>query len=779
MSGRQDGLGMTLWKRFVEVNRPGPPEHSISFRAASVMAVLIGIGACWSEGELSPAVSLFALMATVLGNIVSYRRRADPWPGVKPILALCAVGGFVWFILTVTRTASPGDIATVEAPLAVLFAWVLSTHAFDVPSRRDVTYSLAGSTALIAVAASQSVDLALGAWVLAWVGCGVWGLVAMWQSVSETDGVPWRPLLTAGALVGAVALVLVAVLPAPKVSTTLAFTSSSPNSQPVSSANNLTDGKGALPAHAADAAGRTGVGGFLGFAKSLDTANRISLGNQVIMRVRASRPNYWVGQTFDSWNGRSWIQSTNPLSGRGVERVSGGSPFIISTQMDQMAGQASGAADIQTFYLTDGGPNLVFHADNAQRIYLQTRGIWVTLDGTIASTSTMGPGTIYTVVSNDSAATAAQLRAITATGSPSTSANQENFTADQRARYLQLPHADPRITALARSITLGVAGGAVAGTATGAVSSSASSSDRIGAATYDPDTYDKVQAIGHWMATHVRYTNDIPPLPAGADSVDSFLFGTRRGYCEQISTATVVMLRSLGIPAREAVGYVPGPYNPITDLYDIQAKDAHAWVQVWFPGFGWQNFDPTATVPLANPTPGAVLAKSFVHVLGRVPWIPIVMVAGAVGVVVWTRRRHARRPATWTRQVAADLNRGGVRLGRSRRTDETLSDYGRRLAEEVPDQANDLCAVTGMVERSTYGGIEPSAAEIAWALGASQRFRRVSKRRGRSSSDGAGGTEGASGAGRVSAPAWATTEDQARAWASASSNEAPAASSGR
>ena len=58
--------------------------------------------------------------------------------------------------------ATPGDISTVEAPLAVLFAWVLCTHAFDVPARRDVAYSLAGSAALMAVAAAQSVDLALG-----------------------------------------------------------------------------------------------------------------------------------------------------------------------------------------------------------------------------------------------------------------------------------------------------------------------------------------------------------------------------------------------------------------------------------------------------------------------------------------------------------------------------------------------------------------------------------------------------------------------------------------
>jgi transglutaminase-like putative cysteine protease len=738
---------VTLWERFVEVNRPGPPERSISFRVASVMAVLVGIGACWSEGELSPAVSLFAVTATVVGNIVSYRRRSHPWPGVKPVLALCAVGGFVWFILTVTHTATPGDISTVESPLAVLFAWVLSTHAFDVPSRRDVTYSLAGSTALIAVAAAQSVDLALGAWVLAWVCCGVWGLVAMWQSLSETAGVPWRSLLEAGALVAVVAVLLVAVLPAPKVSTTLAFTSASPNSSPVTSSNNLTDGSGALPAHAATASGRTGVGGFLGFAKSLDTANRVSLGNQVIMRVRASRPNYWVGQTFDEWNGQDWVQSTNPVNGRHVEKISGGSPFTIPTYPDQVAELATGTEDIQTFYLTDDGPNLVFHADNVQRVYLQSRAVYVTPDGTIASTSSMGSGAIYTVVSNDTVASAAQLRAATEVGVYGIPGSRAAPLSEaEQNRYLQLPHADPRVTALAAAVTAGI------GT-TG------------DAATTDPRTYDKVQAIDRWMAAHIRYTTDIPPLPAGADAVDSFLFGTRRGYCEQISTATVVMLRSLGIPAREAVGYVPGPYNPITDLYDIQAKDAHAWVQVWFPGYGWQNFDPTATVPLANPAPGSVLARSLSRDLARVPWLPLALGVAVVAVVVWLRRRRLRRPATWAHQVAADLATGGARIGMPRRSDETLTDYTRRLVPAVPDQGRDLLVVAGLVERATYGGVEPSAAEIAAALTVTRHFRSVAKRRGRRRPDGRDGSGDPQG--------------QPRAWASASSNEAPAASSGR
>jgi transglutaminase-like putative cysteine protease len=742
---------MTLWQRFVEVNRPGPPENSISFRTASVLAVLLGIGACWSEGELSPAVSLFAVVATVVGNIVAYRRRSDPWPGVKPVLAVCAVGGFVWFLLTVTHHATPGDIASVEAPLAVLFAWVLSTHAFDVPSRRDVAYSLAGSTALIAVAAAQSVDLALGGWVLAWVACCVWGLVAMWQSVSQTEGVPWRSLLVAGGLVAVAAVLLVGILPAPRVSTSLIFTASSADAAPVTSPSGLTDGSAALPAHAASATGRTGVGGFLGFAKSLDTADRVALGNEVLMRVRATRPNYWVGQTFDLWNGQSWVQSANPVDGPRTEKVTGGSPFLIPTYPDQVAPLASGTEDVQTFYLAQGGPNLVFHADNAQRVYLETHTVTVTPDGTITSGTSMGPGTIYTVVSTDSAATPAQLEAATAPVAIAQADDRDGWGPAEQARYLQLPHPDARVTALAQSITKGIGSPGDA----------------------DPRSYAKVEAIDNWMAGHIRYTTDIPPLAAGTDAVDSFLFGTRRGYCEQISTATVVMLRSLGIPAREAVGYVPGPFNPITDLYDIQAKDAHAWVQVWFPGYGWQNFDPTADVPLANPVPGTVLASSLGRGLTRLPWIPIGLVAGVVVVVLVVRTRRANRPATWAHQVAADLSRGGARIGLPRRPDETLTDYGGRLGRALPERASDIARVTVLVERATYGGIEPSANQIAGALRVTRGIRSVPRRQRRDGSDGQpvptaphGSTSGP-GAGQ-DAP-----------WASASSNEAPAASSGR
>ena len=405
--------------------------------------------------------------------------------------------------------------------------------------------------------------------------------------------------------------------------------------------------------------------------------------------------------------------------------------------------------------MAEGGPNLVFHADNAQRVYLQAHDLTVTPDGTITSASSMGAGTIYTVVSDDTAATPAQLRAATSPAAVAAAPGPHSVGEVDEARYLQLPHPYPRVAALAESITKGI--------------------DAPGDT--DPHTYDKIAAIDAWMSSHVRYTTDIPPLPAGADAVDSFLFGSRRGYCEQISTATVVMLRSLGIPAREAVGYVPGSYNPITDLYQVQAKDAHAWVQVWFPGYGWQNFDPTADVPLANPTPGSVLAGSIGHGLARLPWIPIGLVAVILGVVWWVRVRRAHRPPTWAHQVASDLSHGGVRIGLPRRTDETLSAYGRRLAAAVPGHARELTGVTELVERSTYGGVEPSAEQIAAVLAVTRAFRSVPRRRSRVERDAVGGVgaEGG-GPGPTTGPGRA---DQDAAWANASSNEAPAASSGR
>ena len=90
------------------------------------------------------------------------------------------------------------------------------------------------------------------------------------------------------------------------------------------------------------------------------------------------------------------------------------------------------------------------------------------------------------------------------------------------------------------------------------------------------------------------YTLEPPPL--GRNPVDSFLFETRRGFCEHYASAFTVMMRVAGIPARVVLGYQGGELNPIGDYMIVRQSDAHAWAEVWFDGRGWIRVDPTAAV---------------------------------------------------------------------------------------------------------------------------------------------------------------------------------------
>lgn len=90
------------------------------------------------------------------------------------------------------------------------------------------------------------------------------------------------------------------------------------------------------------------------------------------------------------------------------------------------------------------------------------------------------------------------------------------------------------------------------------------------------------------------YTLQPPAL--GRNSMDEFLFETRRGFCEHYASAFAVMMRSVGIPARVVVGYQGGELNPMSDYLIVRQSDAHAWTEVWLDDSGWVRVDPTAAV---------------------------------------------------------------------------------------------------------------------------------------------------------------------------------------
>jgi transglutaminase-like putative cysteine protease len=149
--------------------------------------------------------------------------------------------------------------------------------------------------------------------------------------------------------------------------------------------------------------------------------------------------------------------------------------------------------------------------------------------------------------------------------------------------YLQLPEIDPRIPTLARTATQRAT-----------------------------TPYDKAMALEAFLKTKYAYTLDLTGTP-GKDPLAHFLFETRAGHCEYFASSMTVMLRTLGIPAREVNGFLPGEFNELGGDYIVRASDAHSWVEAYFPGSGWIVFDPTPDAP-------AVTANFFSRLSQLADW---------------------------------------------------------------------------------------------------------------------------------------------------------------
>jgi transglutaminase-like putative cysteine protease len=88
----------------------------------------------------------------------------------------------------------------------------------------------------------------------------------------------------------------------------------------------------------------------------------------------------------------------------------------------------------------------------------------------------------------------------------------------------------------------------------------------------------------------------LTPPPLADDSVDAFLFDTRRGFCGHYASAFAMLMRAAGIPARVVTGYYGGALNPFADYWIVRQSDAHAWDEIWIAGRGWLRMDPTAWI---------------------------------------------------------------------------------------------------------------------------------------------------------------------------------------
>ena len=146
--------------------------------------------------------------------------------------------------------------------------------------------------------------------------------------------------------------------------------------------------------------------------------------------------------------------------------------------------------------------------------------------------------------------------------------NRRNFVKKDYVRYLQLPDSLPqRVRVLANNI-----------------------SNKYN------NQFEKAAAIEEYLRNTYPYSLETSPIPDGRDFVDYFLFDEKKGYCTYFASSMVIMSRAVGIPARYVEGFVLDDSNKDTNgLYSATSNKAHAWVELYFDGFGWIRFEPTAS----------------------------------------------------------------------------------------------------------------------------------------------------------------------------------------
>jgi transglutaminase-like putative cysteine protease len=290
----------------------------------------------------------------------------------------------------------------------------------------------------------------------------------------------------------------------------------------------------------------------------LQLGGAIQLGDQIVMLVKATpAPNlryYWKSRSFDTYSNGLWksipgntYSSTNNLLEIPIQYEYGSRTEVL-----------------QTISIVTGPTRLIYAAPQVVRVGLNSEVEANIIDpklGTL-NTSVIRPksalqdGASYSVLSAVSVAEASRLRL--AANPPADAWLAPYRTID--------PSIAPRTAReLTRQITLGAA-----------------------------TNYDRAKAIERWLRTNIKYNETIQTPPTGRDLVDWVLFEQKQAYCTYYATAMVVMLRQLGIPARVAAGFSQGVYDPSSQSYIVRERDAHTWVEVYFPGAGWVEFEPTS-----------------------------------------------------------------------------------------------------------------------------------------------------------------------------------------
>jgi transglutaminase-like putative cysteine protease len=275
------------------------------------------------------------------------------------------------------------------------------------------------------------------------------------------------------------------------------------------------------------------------FTESIRLGQSPNLSDRVVMTVDAPSGHFWRAIAYDFYTGNGWRTTETDK----VDKVT--PPSLGRERFDA------------TFALQVPQQSLLFAANEPVRVSIPAQfqtGADRTYSTALRSVRSGQASETYTVSSFVSNIDKALLRRAATV-----------YPEYIRQKYLQLPSSLPqRVRDLAHRI--------------------------VGPQT---DPYDIAETIESYLRITYHYAPQVKAPPPGQDPVDYFLFTLKEDFCEYFASSMAVMLRELGIPARVVEGYTTGTLDPNTGKYVVKELDAHAWVEAYFPGYGWIEFEPT------------------------------------------------------------------------------------------------------------------------------------------------------------------------------------------
>jgi transglutaminase-like putative cysteine protease len=554
-----------------------------------------------------------------------------------------------------------------QANLAILLVAVTS---FDLKTRRNCYSSLWISLAILYLAAVYAWDYLFAVLAGAWFVClaGFWTASHL-RRLGTALNVPAAASATALLAASVIGVLAFFFIPQPQ-----AF----PSGPLVVSLPNFSEFKGEIESPALP------LVQIQGSTNTVDLRYRGRLGNSPVMYVRTGAPAYWRGLVFDTYSGGVWTSSRR-----------GATPFppYVPARLLGPAPEHNLGTFVQTFRLLRDLPGVVNAAYPIQSLYVPVGQLARDAYGTFHTPDVLRAGQTYSVVSYIPDLSAARLEQ---DPMPQFESGDTTWNLDY-----------------------------------GALSQAARSLAQLAVQGHTATEYDIVTALTSWLQSHYRYSLQLGHVLPGVDAVDQFLFVDRKGYCEQFATAATLMLRSLGIPARLATGYSTGTYDPVLNQSIVRERDAHAWVEVFFPNDGWVPVDPSpgyAGLPATTfPDHWAAsgIARLIPHLtIGAAP--AILASAGVLGVVppaiaiafvvvlayAWLRRRQVRRRRRAAEPPgSSDLldlyDRLQKRAGRRRAPPETPLEYWTATPGEAL-----LKDVTHAVNEGAYAGRWPDRERV-------------------------------------------------------------------